>query len=401
MERLQDWRVLFPVFVAVAVGCGVDKWLKTSAQGPRTHYNNYVIFSNAAKHLADGTDLYIPHPTEHHDLYLYSPTAAVAFTPTQWVPDIVGIVIWESINALALIGAIAYLPRQKWLFALIGWYILKESVTGFQHNQSNGLTTGLMVLTLACLERKQTAAAALVTVMSLYLKIFGFAAAALWLVFPNKGKFVAWSGLWFVALGAAPLLVTSPESLLAQYQSWFRMHQEIHSDFYGYGLPGMLHAWFGITSGRTVLTLVGAGLVCLPALLRAQGDQTGFRQTMLGALMLWANVFNHKLEPATCIVGVTGVALWLTARPITRGRVVAAVCVYIFTCWGNSDLVPQWMQDNVLEPLFQKTLPLLVVWSLATFELWTVDYRRDNLELNEKEPVENDELFANSIRQAA
>src|SRR5690242_19112241 len=71
-------------------------------QGGTHQHNNFLIFRAASRHLIAGSDLYTWYPTEHADLYKYSPTFALLFAPFAFLPLLPAMLLWNAVNAGAL-----------------------------------------------------------------------------------------------------------------------------------------------------------------------------------------------------------------------------------------------------------------------------------------------------------
>ncbi len=368
-----DWRVLATVFTLVAVIISVDKHQRgeRDLHGQRaTHYNNYVIFKNAATHLADGDDLYAQWPAKQWDLYKYSPTFAMTMWPLAQLPDLVGLSLWNAGCALVLLWALRSLPLSTQATAGMAWLVLKDLLTNLQNSQSNGLVAALMILTVAFWERNQLIAAATALALSFYIKIFGVAVAMLWILYPNKvrsaGAMVGIAAL----LALAPLLVTTPELLAEQYASWGRMLGDDHAASLGDSVMGLMEACLGMSGHKTWTVLLG-GLILIAPLARVkQYSNQQFRLGLLASVLLWVVLFNHKAESPTFIIASCGVAVWFCSRPITGVNIGLVVFALILTGFSTSDLFPPWLQDNWVAPYHLKAVPCLAVWVKLQAELW-------------------------------
>ncbi len=99
-----------------------------------TRYNNYIIFKQSFFHLIQNKDLFIHYPYEYWDLYKYSPTFALLFAPFALIPDLLGLILWNAINALAIFLVFKHLPnindRSK-LYML--WFVFLELFTCLQN----------------------------------------------------------------------------------------------------------------------------------------------------------------------------------------------------------------------------------------------------------------------------
>ena len=200
------------LYVALAVGAVLGQYLKTAAHPGAAYpqYNGYLILKHAFVHLLQHRNLYAWYLQDHWDLYKYSPTCAVLFAPLSVVPDWLGMVLWNVLNACCLFVAIQALPGVRasvkasvLLFSGLALFL------SLQHFQINGVLAALMIGSVALRMREYICLATLCVVASLFIKIFGVFAVVVLLVFPHRRKAVLCALLWVLVLAAVPLLVVS------------------------------------------------------------------------------------------------------------------------------------------------------------------------------------------------
>jgi hypothetical protein len=361
------------VMVGVAVAAALQQYLlgpKMMGSTPATHYNNYRIFEQSFWHLLRGADLYGPHPLEHADLFKYSPTFAALMAPFAVLPDVVGLVLWNALNGVVLALALAHLPlldpRQK---ALAGWFVLREFLTSAQGTQANILVTGLIVLVLVALEADRPGWAALAVATAFYVKVYPAAAALLFLLYPRKARFLAWSAVWVLVLGALPLLLVSLDRLVECYAGWWRLLMADQTAKDGLSVMRTLRAWLHLDPPKAAVAIAGAAILAAPLVrLRAHRDPT-FRLLFLASILIWVIIFNHMAESATFVLAVTGVAIWYFARPRGRGALVLLALVLVFTSFSPS--FPDSFVVEVAGPNAWKAIPCILVWLVLTWELAT------------------------------
>jgi hypothetical protein len=122
---------------------------------PYIDYNNFRIFKFSFYHLMQGRDIYQLFPDDHWDLYKYSPGFALCFGLLSWMPDVIGLFLWNLINAFCLVAGVRMLPglddeKKSWILL----FCLLEMLLSIQNTQSNGLMAGLVVLAFALAERR-------------------------------------------------------------------------------------------------------------------------------------------------------------------------------------------------------------------------------------------------------
>src|SRR5215471_15645565 len=200
---------VFALYIALAVGAVLGQYLKTAAHPGDVYpeYNGYLILKSAFGHLITHHNLYDWYLKEQWDLYKYSPTFAVFFAPLAWLPDWLGMGVWNVINAASLFFAIQSLRgMSSSVKAAVLVYACLPLLVSLQHFQSNGVMASLMILSFSCLLREQILLATLCVVLSIFIKIFGVFALVFFLVFPQRRKALLFALLWTIGLASVPLL---------------------------------------------------------------------------------------------------------------------------------------------------------------------------------------------------
>jgi Glycosyltransferase family 87 len=334
-----------------------------------THFNNYVIFKQSYFHLVENKDLYILYPAEHWDLFKYSPSFSVLMAPMALLPDALGLFFWNALNVLVLFFALWSLPNQsnKTRLFMLG-FILIELITSTQNAQSNGLIAGLFILAYTSLEKKQVSLAALFILLTVFIKLFGIVAFALFLFYPNKLKSAAYVMLWGLLLLLLPLIFVSPNQLVFLYKSWGAMLQEDHGISTGLSVAGWLSTWFGLEA-KTLVVVVGAFLFCLPFINYKYFKETHFKLFYLCSILIWVIIFNHRAESATFVIAVSGVAIWYFLQNKSTLNTVLIVATFILTVLSPTDLFPKTIRVNYVVPYVLKAIPCILIWFKITYDL--------------------------------
>lgn len=229
----------------------------------------------------------------------------------------------------------------------------------------------LLLFTFNAFEKQKTHLAALFIVLTVFIKIFGAVAFILFLLYPNKLKFILWSALWALLLLVLPLVVVSPEQLIFQYQSWWNMLQNDHSVSVGFSVIGWLKTWFNIEANKLSVVLIGATLLMLPLLKTKLYNNELFRKLMLASVMIWVIIFNHKAESATFIIAVTGIAVWWFSIERNKFLLALVVLAFVFTCLSPTDLFPRSWRNDFVTPYVLKAVPCILIWCVMQFQLLT------------------------------
>ncbi len=334
-----------------------------------TKYNNYVIFKQSYFHLIENKDLYQLYPQEHWDLYKYSPTFSLFMGLLAYLPDFLGLLIWNLLNAFVLFFALWKLPfssdkKRIWAFL----FLVIELVTSLQNAQSNGLMAGLIILAFVYLEKKNIALATLCIVATIFIKLFGIVAFALFLFYPNKLKSALYTLGWILLLAVLPLILISPEQLTFLYKSWGNLLQNDHSISIGFSVSGWLFTWFGLNV-KSVSLVVGTLLFCVPFIHYKYFNEVRFKLLYLASILLWIVIFNHKAESPTFVIAVTGVSIWFFTQEFNKVNFSLLILALLFTVLAATDLFPKFIRDDYFIPYVVKAVPCILIWGKVTWEL--------------------------------
>ena len=343
---------------------------------PYIDYNNFRIFKFSFYHLVQGRDIYQLFPDDHWDLYKYSPAFALWFGLLSWMPDVIGLVLWNLINALCLYAGVRLLPglsaqKKSWILL----FCVLEMLLSIQNTQSNGLMAGLVVLAFALAERRRYILSTLCIVFSFYIKIYGALAFVFYLFYPGKLKLMGWSLFWMVFFAVLPLAVVSGSQLLFLYKSWLHLLQDDRSASIGLSVMGLMETWFKTDISKNVVALAGMALFLLPLIhVRRYGDLP-FRLLYLASALIWMVIFNHKAESPTYIIVMSGIGIWYFSQapdPVNR---VLLILAFLLISMSVSDLVPAPVRNGFIRPYGIKAVMGIVIWCRIVYQQLTLRYK--------------------------
>lgn len=363
-------KFILGVYIIITIAASIVQYLKGHPGETYTRYNNFIIFRESFHHLVNSVDLYKNHEPEHFDYYKYSPAFAVAMAPFIFLPDLPGLILWNLLNSLVLFFAIKSLPiKSNHAKILMLWFILQELLTTMQNSQSNGLVVGLMVWGFNKFEKGNVFYASLFIMLSAYIKIYGLLAAVLFLLYPDKIKFILYSVLWIIVLSFIPLLFINPDQLIILYKSWSRIVAEDHTTQYGISLLGLLHSWFNASPDKNIIISSGLILLSLPLLRFKLYKELRFRITYFASLLIWLIVFNHRAESSTFVIAITGIAIWFFTSEKTPVDIGLVILAFVFTSLSPTDLFPGYLREHFVLPYVLKALPCILIWMKITIDL--------------------------------
>jgi glycosyl transferase family 87 len=362
-RRWLDWLVA-ALWIGAIVGATVQ-------QGATHHNNNFLIFRAASRHLIASSDLYALYPAEHADFYKYSPTFALLFAPLAFIPFLPAMLLWNALNAGALYIAIGtVLPRRAATVARA--IVFLDMLGSLQNVQSNALVAALIIFTFAAYERHHTALGSLAAVGGAFVKMFPLAGVSFAIFHPRKVRVALAVVLSAVVLLLLPLVVTSPDHLVAQYASWRALAARDASVHRGYSVMQMLELLFHGGWPNWPIQLVGMLVLLAPVLLRRERWREWERRRLyLCSVLVFCIIFNHQAESPTFVVALSGVAIWFAAltRP-TRWEWSLFVGIVLLTILSSSDLTPDAIQRDFFDRYRFKTVPLIVLWIELQRRLW-------------------------------
>lgn len=364
-------RWLLALYLVSAVGVAMQRTLVSTE-------NNFTIFRAASRHLRAAQDLYAAYPDQYADLFKYSPTFALLFTPFALPPAVVGYALFASVCAFTVWAGFTRLlpPRQAAVGLGLAWLAV---VGDLQRAQTNALCAGLMLLAWDAFERRRHVSAASAIAVGAFVKLFPVAALAGAIFHPRKMRFALVTAAVFVAGVALPLLVTSPVALAAQYRSWFSIESADAmplarygtggADLYA-GIMGQFRVWGGVDWPHWPMQLAGIVILLLPlaARWRHYGERL-FRTRFLASILVFCVLFNHQAESPSYAIAMIGAALWVVASPRAAWRTALFVFALLVVNVASTDLMPRALYRAYYVKYMLKTVPLIPLWLAMQAEL--------------------------------
>jgi len=375
VRAISNYKIILAIVLLFAVAASFQSYFQQARTFGEstikyTNYNNYVIFKQSFIHLIENKDLYQLYPKEHWDLFKYSPTFSLFFGFFAIFPDLIGLNLWNILNAITLMLAIYYLPKvdlkQKGLIVLI---FMIELMTSMQNEQSNALIAGLIILALGLLERRFYFMAAFCVVFSVFIKLFGIVGFALFLFYPQKWKLILYTIAWTIILFILPLVVIDFQQLKFLYASWGNMLKADHSGSYGFSVMGWLQSWFGFAANKLSVVAAGIILFLLPLMRFNLYKNYIFRILTLSSVLLWIVIFNHKAESPTFIIAMAGVSIWFIIGDKNLLNSIFFIAAILFTSLSPTDIFPGFLREEYIIPYSLKVFPCILIWLAILYKM--------------------------------
>jgi hypothetical protein len=294
--------------------------------------------------------------------------------------------LWLVVLTLFLYLSIRRNVFTRYQQLFICWFCAHELLNGIQMQQFNIAIAAIILLTFCLIEKEKDFWAAFFLVLGTLVKIYGIVGLAFFLFSKHKGKFIGSIVFWTVVLFVAPMIISSPQYIISQYQAWLDVLIHKNADnMFSHGtnisLLGLVRKISG-SAAYSDLLLIIPGLIAfaLPYLRLKQYGNEAFRQTLLASVLIFTVLFSTGSENSTYIIAVMGVAIWFTAAPWKRSKWDIALMVYVFffCTMAHSDLMPRFLREEWIKPYGLKALPVVLVWLKLCYELYTKDYHKLN-----------------------
>lgn len=368
-QKHLTYRNLFAVYIVITIAATIPKLFLEK-------YNNYLIFINSFDLLRNHQNPFLAHPELYYDLFRYTPTFAVLVSPFSLLPISIGVIVWNLLNSLLLFSAIKFLFKEdEKKGSLILLSIIPELLTCIQNIQVNALVTGIILFSYACFIYKKEALAAFLCILNLFIKIYGFAAALLFVLAKNKKKIIQTSTITFFGFLILPLLFVSVPELKSLYQTEF-------SSIAAYSVPfsfmGVINAWFGVKVNDLAIQIPALLILCAPAIFGFfQTDEIKLKlqRLLVCSVLTFLCAFNQMAESATYIVAVTGAVLWYFTSNKSKLNDILFIVLIIFCELAPTDIIPRFVREHFFEPYKIKAVPVILIWFKIQYDTWVLIIR--------------------------
>ena len=344
-------------------------------------HNNFLVFRGSFWHAWQGLPLYAEYPQEYWDINHYGPLFSLVIAPFAVVPEWLGLLMWCIALSLGLYVAVrrSLLTSGQQLFVL--WFCAHELLTALYMQQFNIAIAAIVVGAFFLIEKERDATAAFLIVLGTLVKIYGIVGLAFFFFSKHKVRFVAALAVWSAVMFVAPMVLSSPDYVVGQYQAWMvdlasKNSENAEALMQNISLLGMTHRVTGLEFSDLWLILPGLVMFGIPYLRINQYQNVAFRQTLLASVLMFTVLFSTGSESSGYIIALVGVVVWYTAAPWQRNRWDVALMIFVFvlTSLSPSDLFPAYLRKEWVQPYALKALPVTIVWFKLCYEMWTRDY---------------------------
>ncbi|MDB5032136.1 glycosyltransferase family 87 protein, partial [Mucilaginibacter sp.] len=310
--------------------------------------------------------------------YFYGPVFPAIIAPSALLPHAWGFLLWELVNAFAILIAIHLLPftvRQKSQLLLLCAIEYANSVFYMQFNPA---ITAMIILSFILVERGKEQWATLFIILGFLIKLYPIIGLTFFLFSKNKGRFVLWSAIWLVVFFVLPMFLSSPSFVINSYPQWLTaVHGKVGLNAY-FDSPqdicvmGVVRRITGnINIPNAPFIAVGALLFALPLLRFSQYKSFKYRAQVLASALIFIVIFSTGAEHPTYIIAVAGVFIWMLIqdKPYTTTNIIFLVLVLVVTGLGLTDAVPKFIRQPYIARYSVKAWPVIIIWVKIVYEL--------------------------------
>lgn len=287
----------------------------------------FTTWEQAGADWEEGRDLYRTTWNPDQDQFRYSPLTAVMLVPFHHMPIRLGGAVWRLLNAVVLLGGFALwlrsapLERTARQRAILFLLLAPLSLSSLNNGQPNPLVIGLLLASLAAIDRERWWLAAVLVALATAVKVYPLAIGLLLVaVYPRR-----FTVRLLLALGLAaamPFVCQHWDYVLSQYSQWL---QRLGKDQRWDWPPHMAYRdlWLLIRLfhlplkpsgyvGVQLLAAAACAAVCLTLRLRGW-----HRREILAAVLLlgtlWMTLCGPATESSTYVLLAPALA-WLVHR---------------------------------------------------------------------------------------
>ena len=367
-----DYRTLLGLWLILGIASALSKLYA---------HNNFLIFRGVFWHTFQQLPLYVPYPAEYWDVNHYGPLFSLVIAPFAVVPEWLGLLLWCVALSLFLYVAIRRSDMTRFQQLFILWFCAHELLTALFMQQFNIAIAAIVVLAFFLIEKERDAEAAFFIILGTFVKLYGIVGLAFFFFSRHKVRFVISLLAWAFVLFVAPMLISSPEYIVSQYQEWFlclveKNGENLDSIAQNISVLGMAHRISGLTFNDLWLIVPGLLMFAIPYLRFSQYKHVAFRQTLLASVLMFVVLFSTGSESSGYIIPFVGIVIWYTAAPWQRTGCDVALLVFAFvlSSLSPSDLFPAYLRKEWVQPYALKALPVTLIWLKLCYEMYTRDY---------------------------
>lgn len=372
----RDYRVTFVVWLLLGVITGLVKAHRGA--------NNFLIYKYVFWHTIEQKDLYLPYPEDFVDLNHYGPFFSLFIAPFAVVPEGLGIVLWHVALAMLLYVAIRTSRFSKYEILFMLWYAAQDLITCLMMSQFNIAVAALILLSFTMVEQKKDIWATFFICVGTFVKLLGVVGLSFFFFSKSKKTFILSLIGWSIVMFVAPMLISSPEYVVGQYESWCHAlaskNMTNTADLMtmnNISLLGMIRRPLIDFNYSDTWVIMPYLLIVAVAYFRIdQWKHLAFRKMVLVQMLFMVILISTGTENSSYVIAYIGIPLWYASVPWKRNNWDLALIVFafVFGSLSPTDLYPRFLKTEIIRPYALRALPVVLIWMKLTWEMLRKDY---------------------------
>ena len=184
------------------------------------------------------------------------------------MPEWLGLLLWCISLSLFLYVAVRRSGMTKYQQLFIFWFCAHELLTALFMQQFNIAIAAIIVLAFFLIEKERDAEAAFFIMLGTFVKLYGIVGLAFFFFSKHKVRFVVSMLGWSVVFFVAPMLISTPEYIVGQYQEWYtclveKNGENLDAIAQNISVLGMVQRISGLTFSNLWLIIPGLLLFCV------------------------------------------------------------------------------------------------------------------------------------------
>ena len=372
----RDYRTLLVLYIILAVISAIIKYDKSD--------NNFLIYKYVFWNVIEQKDLYIHYPEKFGDLNHYGPFFSAVIAPFAVIPKLLGLILWNVCLTLLMWVAVRTSRFSKYEILFMLWYGAHDLLTCLFMQQFNIAVAALILLAFTMTERKKEFWAAFFICAGTFVKLLPIVGIVFFFFASNKRKFFLSIVFWSIVCFVLPMLYSSPEYIIGQYESWYHALQAKNETNIANRLSANNISLLGIVRRITLDTSYSDLWFIVPAMIIAaigyfrvnQWQYLPFRKTILANVLLITLLFSTGTENSSYMMAGIALPIWYTAAPWRRNNwdIALMIFAFLFGSLSPTDLYPKYIQNEIIRPFALRALPVALIWFKLSYELIFKNY---------------------------
>lgn len=378
MNQSKVWYKDYKVLLVIWTLAGVVTAIKEYSLGEiNSHINNYIIFISSYGHFIQKVNLYELYPKEYFDLYLYGPIFSILIAPFALLPTSLSLVIWNTLNSLALFWAVWNLPLGIDKRVGILWIIINSLITALLNTQFHALCVAMIIWSFIFVKLDKGFWATLLIVLGIFIKLYGIIGLAFFFFSPNKTRFLQYLTFWSILVFGLPMLLGGWEYGIQCYIDWRNVlahKNDINVDLANTRtdvcVMGMLRRLSGNGNLSNLWFLVPSMLVNTWVFFQPKKwNDSVFQLRILAFMLIYIMLASTGTESPTLIMAFPGVGLWFVLSKKKSYHWFVLIFTCLISSFSPTDIFPKFIRENIINPYGLMIFPLLIIWFLLAWEL--------------------------------